>query len=47
VSGFVLADQAKNIDWKACQVQCITEASKDVVGETLEKLNALFGIEMG
>ncbi len=45
VSGFVLADQVKNIDWKARQVQYIIDVSKDVVEETLEKLNALFGIE--
>ncbi|HQS84634.1 MAG: mRNA-degrading endonuclease [Alphaproteobacteria bacterium 16-39-46] len=46
INGFILPDQIKTIDWKERNVQYITSASKDVVQETLEKLNLLFGIEL-
>lgn len=46
ISGYVLVDQIKTIDWKARHSQYITEASKAVVEEVLEKLNALLGIEL-
>ncbi|MBS0185012.1 MAG: type II toxin-antitoxin system PemK/MazF family toxin [Proteobacteria bacterium] len=46
ITGFILPDQVKTIDWNERDVQYITSASKNVVQETLEKLNLLFGIEL-
>ena len=41
VSGAVLADQAKSLDWKARQAELICELPAAVVTEVLGKLNTL------
>ena len=41
VSGVVLADQLKSLDWKARRVREIESASPDVVEEVLAKIHTL------
>jgi mRNA interferase MazF len=41
ISGVVLSDHVKNLDWRARNVEFITKVSKDIVLESLGKLNAL------
>lgn len=42
VSGVVLADQVKSLDWRARAAELIEHAGSDVVKEVLAKLRVLF-----
>jgi mRNA interferase MazF len=41
VSGVILSDQVKNLDWKARKASFIVKVSSDVVDDVLAKLNTL------
>ena len=41
VSGFVLADHVKNLDWRARRADYADTASASVVDEVIQKLNTL------
>lgn len=41
VSGVVLSDQVKSLDWRARQAEIVARVSRDVVLETLRRLGAL------
>ena len=41
VSGVVLADQVKSLDWRARRARFESQAPRQVVGEALEKINVL------
>ncbi len=41
VSGAVLADQAKSLDWKARRAEVIGKAPSEVIGEACAKLMTL------
>jgi mRNA interferase MazF len=41
VTGVILADQVKNLDWRVRQVDFITKLPDDVIAEVLAKLNTL------
>lgn len=41
VSGVILSDQVKSLDWKAREAETFGIASKDVISEVLQKLNTL------
>lgn len=41
ISGVVLADQIKSLDWKARQAQYICAAPSEVVAEVIPKIEAL------
>ena len=41
VSGVVLADQVKSLDWRARDARFEGQATRQVVGEVLEKVNVL------
>jgi mRNA interferase MazF len=41
VSGVVLSDQVKSLDWRARHVQYACEAPKEVVDQVLERLSSL------
>ena len=41
VSGVVLADQVKSLDWKARRARFECHATRQVIGEVLEKVNVL------
>jgi mRNA interferase MazF len=41
IRGVVLADQVKNLDWRARKASRICRVSQDVVGQVLRRLNAL------
>lgn len=43
VTGVVLADLVKNLDWKARKASLITKAPIDVVARVVERLSALLG----
>ncbi len=43
VTGVVLADQIKSLDWRARQARFACHASPTVVGEVLDKLSVLLG----
>ncbi len=43
VSGVVLADQVKSLDWRARRAARICAVSEEVVAEVLDKLNTLLG----
>jgi mRNA interferase MazF len=43
ISGVVLADQVKNLDWQARQAELICELPKATVVEVLAKLSTLLG----
>lgn len=45
VTGAVLADHLKNVDWRARKARHIDRASPEVVDEVLQKIAALFGAE--
>lgn len=45
VTGVVLADQVKNLDWRARGVRFATEADSSVVEEVAAKLAALLRVE--
>jgi mRNA interferase MazF len=41
VTGVVLADQVKNLDWRVRKADRICTVSEEVVGQVLRRLNAL------
>ncbi len=41
VSGVVLADQVKSLDWRARRARFESQAPRQVVGEALEKISVL------
>ena len=41
VSGVVLADQVKSLDWRARRARFECHATRQIVGEVLEKVNVL------
>lgn len=41
IKGVILADQVKNLDWKARGIKFKAKASSDVLEETMEKIKAL------
>lgn len=41
ISGVVLADQLKSLDWQARKAEFIEEAPENVIGDTLEKIHLL------
>ena len=41
VTGVILSDHVKNLDWKVRRAEFIAEASEDIVEEVLAKLNTL------
>jgi mRNA interferase MazF len=41
IRGVVLADQVKNLDWRARKATRICRVSEEVVGQVLRRLNAL------
>jgi mRNA interferase MazF len=43
VTGVILSDQVKSLDWQARKAEFIQEIPKDVVDEVLQKLNTLIG----
>jgi len=43
VSGVILADQLKSVDWKARRAQGIGRVPKEVLSEVLDRLAALLG----
>ena len=45
VSGVILADQVKSLDWRARNASFICKIPMNAVQETLEKLNVLLSIE--
>lgn len=45
VTGAVLADHLKNVDWRARKAKYISTADPEVVEEVLQKVAALFGLE--
>lgn len=44
ISGVVLADHVKNLDWQARRVQFEAKASDDVLTEVRERLRVLLGL---
>jgi mRNA interferase MazF len=46
VTGVVLADQVKSLDWKARQCAHIFTVSEQIVVQVLQRLNALLGLMM-
>lgn len=45
VSGVILSDQIKSLDWRVRKAKRITYAPRDVLEEVLAKILALLGIE--
>ena len=45
VSGAILSDQIKSLDWQARKAKWITSAPKDVLEEVLAKIHTLLGLE--
>jgi mRNA interferase MazF len=43
ISGAILSDQAKSLDWKVRQAELICKLPPETVAEVLQKLNALLG----
>jgi len=41
IDGVILSDQVKSLDWKDRQAKYIASASKDILEETVEKMNLL------
>ncbi|MDP3245160.1 MAG: endoribonuclease MazF [bacterium] len=44
ISGVILSDQIKNLDWKAREAKYICKLPKSLLTETLNKINALLNI---
>lgn len=42
VSGVILSDQVKNLDWNARKASFIAKLPQDIVDDVLDKLNTLF-----
>lgn len=47
VTGVVLSDQVKSLDWRARRARFEAKAPRQVVGEVLEKLTVLFSHTSG
>jgi mRNA interferase MazF len=47
VTGAILSDQVKNLDWKAREAKLICRLPQTVTNETLGKLNTLLRINKG
>ena len=45
VTGAVLADHLKNVDWRARKARHIDRAGPEVIDEVLQKIAVLFGAE--
>jgi mRNA interferase MazF len=45
VSGLILSDQIKNLDWNARNIEFICQLPKNALEETLSKINALITFE--
>jgi len=45
VSGAILSDQIKSLDWQVRKAKWITSATKDVIEEVLAKIHVLLGFE--
>jgi mRNA interferase MazF len=45
VTGVVLSDHVKNLDWKARDVKLICKLPPSVINEALKKLNALLRVD--
>jgi mRNA interferase MazF len=45
ISGVILSDQVKNLDWKARKVEFIQKASKKTLLKVFNKLNTLLKIQ--
>lgn len=41
VSGAILSDQAKSLDWRAREAELICRLPENIIAETLQKLSAL------
>jgi len=46
VSGAILSDQIKSMDWQVRKAQKITSAPQDVLEEVLAKIHTLLGFEI-
>jgi mRNA interferase MazF len=44
ISGVILSDQIKSLDWRARQAEFICKLPKDLLSESLNKLNVLIDI---
>ena len=44
VTGVILSDHVKSVDWQARNLQFIGKLPEDVIQEVLQKLNTLLGI---
>ncbi len=44
ISGVILADQLKNLDWRVRQIKFIEKVSQKVLRETLSKMNTLISL---
>jgi mRNA interferase MazF len=44
ISGVILSDQIKNLDWKSREAEYICKLPKSLLTETLNKINALLNI---
>lgn len=47
VSGAILSDQIKSLDWRARKAKLLVSAPKDVLEEVLAKILSLLGFESG
>jgi mRNA interferase MazF len=44
ISGVVLSDQVRSVDWEARTARLIASAPKQIVAEVVDKLSAIIGI---
>jgi len=44
IEGVILSDQVKSLDWRERQARYIAAAAKDVLDETIEKMNLLINL---
>lgn len=47
ISGVILSDQIKSLDWKIRNTERITSAPKDILEEVMAKIFAILGLENG
>ena len=41
ITGVILSDQIKSLDWKARDIEFITKVSSEKIGEVIDKINTL------
>jgi mRNA interferase MazF len=41
IQGAILADQIRNLDWKARDIQFVVRASDEIIAEVINKINVL------